>query len=448
MGFKRYSYSLIVLILLMVICSSAMGWALFSSRIHLAILLLVLVAIEASFLFLIFLRTNREVLFFFKALENDDTSIRYSSDHRSRFIDELHQYLNKLNTSFREMKVSQELREQYFSRILENLSSGLMVVSKTGHINHINNEALSLFNVPHMTHMKALAEVDQKLHSTMNGLKSNAKIEFALHDGVAGLKKVLGIQCIEINLKGEDVRIITVQDLSVEMERKEIDDWIRLIRIMSHEIMNSLAPITSISTTLKEVWAEEMTNKNHTDPAIQQTIKGLDAIAEQSEGLTTFFESYRVLSRIPDPSIREFPVCSMYEKLKTLSVFNEENEGIDIRFECGDPNLHIRADEQMITQVMLNLIKNASQALEHVEEPTIVVQANKDSMGLVVLRVTDNGPGIPENIVGEIYLPFFTTRKKGTGVGLSYSRQAMSMNNGTIELDSVPGRTEFRLLFG
>ncbi len=190
-----------------------------------------------------------------------------------------------------------------------------------------------------------------------------------------------------------------------------------------------------------------MRDQNHADPAILQTVKGLDAIAEQSEGLTTFFESYRVLSRIPDPVMSNFLVCSMFEKLETLSVHNEENAGIDINFMCSDPKLQLQADEQMITQVMLNLIKNAAQALESAKEPAIYVQANLDRKGGVVLKVTDNGPGIPIHIVDEIFLPFFTTRKKGTGVGLSYSRQVMSMNNGTIDLDSAPGRTEFRLLF-
>ncbi len=251
MGFKRYNYSFFVLIILVVICATFMGGAFFSSRIHLAILFLVLVGVEAGLLYQIFVRTNREVLFFFKALENDDTSLNYSSSHRNRLINELHQYLNKLNTSFREMKVSQELREQYFSRILENLSSGLMVISKTGHINHINNEALRLFNVPHLTHMKALAEVDQNLYSTVKGLKSSSKMEQSLPDSVTGIKKVLGLQCIEINLKGEDVRIVTIQDLSVEMERKEIDDWIRLIRIMSHEIMNSRLPLPPFQQHLR-----------------------------------------------------------------------------------------------------------------------------------------------------------------------------------------------------
>ncbi len=446
MVFKRETLRLGTMLILVVISSMALGWALFASRLHLTILLLLLILTGIFIIFKLLTRTQNEILFFFKALENDDSSIAYRSNHRNRFIDELHRYLNVLNESFREMKLNHETRERYFSQILENLSSGLLVIAKTGHVNHINQEALRLFNLPQLTHIKALSDVNGKLYSLLNRLKPLEKHEFTLLDPETGLKKALGLQAIEINLQGEDVRVITVQDLSTEMERKEIDDWIRLIRILSHEIMNSLAPITSISTTLKEVWAED-TAKDSSDPKILQTVKGLDAIADQSEGLTTFFESYRVLSRIPDPSKTNFSVCVLLEKLETLVINNKENHRIAFSFSCENRELEIYADEQMITQVMLNLITNAAQALDGTSDPLISVQATRSGDSNVTLSVKDNGHGIPAHIADEIYLPFFTTREKGTGVGLSYSRQVMSMNGGTIELDSVPGRTEFRLRF-
>lgn len=446
MGFKRHKLSLGAMLLGVVFFSVGMGWALFASRLHLAIVLLILILTGIFLLFKLLTRTQNEILFFFKALENDDSSIGYRSNHRSRFIDELHGYLNVLNESFREMKLNHEVRERYFSQILENLSSGMLVISKTGHVNHINQEALRLFNVPRLTHIKALSDVDGKLHSILKMLKPPEKIELTFLDPESGLKKVLGLQAIEINLQGEDVRVITVQDLSAEMERKEIDDWIRLIRILSHEIMNSLAPITSISTTLREVWAEDIT-VGSSDPKILQTFKGLDAIAEQSEGLTTFFESYRVLSRIPDPSRQNFSVKALLDKLETLVINHGENQGITFSFSCKNQKLEIFADEQMITQVMLNLIKNAAQALEDTEDPSITVIATEGLDSKATLSVTDNGPGIPAETADDIFLPFFTTRKMGTGVGLSYSRQVMNMHGGVIEMDSHPGRTVFRLLF-
>ncbi|TFH22001.1 MAG: hypothetical protein E4H10_14470 [Bacteroidia bacterium] len=448
MAFKQHSHTLMALLFLLVITSMGLGWTLFSSREHLAILLGIMICLEFVMVYRLLTRTNREILFFFKALKNDDSSIRYSSDHRSSIIDELHQYMDALNQGFQETKLNSELREQYFSRILENLSSGLLVASKTGHVSHVNHEALRLLNIPHLTHLKALTEVNRKLYKRVVEMQSLGKVEIALQDG-PGSRKVLGIQMVEINLKGEDLQVFTLNDLSAGMERKEIDDWIRLIRVMSHEIMNSLAPITSISATLKEVWSErrrESGSDEDTETKIRQTIKGMDAIAEQSEGLTTFFESYRVLSRIPDPVRKGFRLCDLLEKLETLVTNDEENAGIQFSFRCGDPAIRLLADEQMIHNVLLNLVKNASQAVEGVVSPAISVSAIHHEPQLII-EVVDNGHGIPAEIANEIFMPFFTTRKKGTGVGLSYSRQVMNMNGGRIEYNSVPGHTVFSLVF-
>ena len=450
MGFRNHNITMLALVVLLISSATLLGWALTSSRIHLAILLGICIAAEAVFLHQKLTRFKREILFFFNALENDDTSINYSSNHRNNFIDELHRHLNKVNGNFQELRLNNEKREQYFSRILDHLSSGLMLISKTGHINQINEEALRLLNISKLTHIKALSQLYPGLYVRIRDMKSLDRAELTLQDREKGPKRVvLGLQVVEINLGGEYVRVVTLHDLSSGMERKEIDDWIRLIRVMSHEIMNSLAPITSISNTLREVWAEHDSKPDGDivrDVMFQKTLKGLDAIAEQSEGLTTFFESYRILSRIPDPVKKEFAVCGFFEKLETLVEHYRENSGLRISFECSDPGLKIQADEQMITQVMLNLVKNAVQAVETVESAEITVSALLNE-NRIVLEVSDNGEGIPLEISDEIFMPFFTTRKKGTGVGLSYSRQVMAMNEGRIEFDTQPGRTQFRLVF-
>jgi len=449
MDFRNYNITLIVLFTLLIVSAALLGWALSSARIHLAIMLGIGLFVEGVFLFHRITRYNREVLFFFRALENDDTSIKYNSAHRSSFIDELHRHLNRVNENFQDLKLENELREQYFSKILEHLSSGLILISMTGHINQINEEALRLLNLPQLTHTKALSSLYPGLYSRIRDLKSLDHSELTLVDKETGLKRILGLHLVDINLKGEDVRLVTLHDLSAGMERKEIDDWIRLIRVMSHEIMNSLAPITSISTTLSEVWAEHASGSNggiDTEAAIQQTRKGLDAIAEQSEGLSTFFESYRVLSRIPDPVKEEFEVCKLLEKLETLVSHYMGVNNLSISFECEEADLKIHADKQMIKQVLLNLIKNAVQAAEGLERAEITVSAASIDQR-IILKVSDNGEGIPSEIADEIFMPFFTTRKKGTGVGLSYSRQVMAMNGGRIEFESQPGRTQFRLVF-
>lgn len=449
MGYKSHHISLIILITLLVISSAAVGWALTTSRIHLAILLAIGMVAEVLILYFRINRFNREVLYFFRALENDDTSLKYHTKNRNSFIDELHRHLNRVNKTFQKMLVNNELREQYFSKVLEHISSGLIIISPTGHINQVNEEALRLLSLQQLTHIKALSQAYPGLGSRIGEMQSLDRSELMLVDRETGVKKILGLQLVKITLKGEEVGLLTLQDLSAGMERKEIDDWIRLIRVMSHEIMNSLAPITSISTTLREVWAEQGSSGDGpgiTEATIQQTLKGLDAIAEQSEGLTTFFESYRVLSRIPDPVKKEIGIKQLLNKLDTLVDFYREDQGLTLSIACADPDLKILVDEQMITQVLLNLVKNAVQAVEEVEPATICISGHKKE-NRIVMEVTDNGKGIPPELSGEIFMPFFTTRKKGTGVGLSYSRQVMAMNGGRIEFDSRPGKTQFRLLF-
>ncbi|KPJ98832.1 MAG: hypothetical protein AMK71_10765 [Nitrospira bacterium SG8_35_4] len=449
MGFKTYHISLVALITFMVISSAAMGWALSTTRVHLAIMLALGILVEAVLIFTRLTRVNREILYFFRALENDDTSLRYSSNHRNSIINELHRHLKRVNENFQNIQVNNELREQYFGKVLEHLSSGLIIISGTGHINKINEEALRLLNLHQLTHIKALSQSYPGLSDRIEEMKSLDRSELILVDRETGIKKVMGLQAVKIKLKGEEVKLLTLQDLSAEMERKEIDDWIRLIRVMSHEIMNSLAPITSISTTLKEVWSEQGstgTRQGISEAKVKQTLKGLDAIAEQSEGLTTFFESYRILSRIPDPVRKEFTVCSLFDKLETLVDHYRENPGLLLEFKCKDPDLKIRADEQMLVQVLLNLLKNAVEAVEGIEAAEIVISAYAKS-DRIILQVADNGAGIAPELSGEIFMPFFTTRKKGTGVGLSYSRQVMAMHAGRIEFDSQPGKTRFRLVF-
>jgi nitrogen fixation/metabolism regulation signal transduction histidine kinase len=447
MAFNRVHFHLLLLVILLVASSVVLGWFISASLIHFSVIVGLMVLAEAILLFRMLTRTNREILFFFRALENDDTTIRYTGDHSGRLIDELHHLLDNLNMNFQQIRMNNEISEQYFSRILENLSSGLIVVSHTGHVNKVNTEALRLLGIPRLKHIKNLQEKHPELYRTLEQMTLPGKSEVILkkHEGVP--RRIAGIQATAINLKGEEVRIITLQDLSLELERKEIDGWIRLIRVMSHEIMNSLAPITSISTTLREVWAGANEEGNEPgDPRIRQTVKGLDAIAEQSEGLTAFFESYRVLSRIPDPVLQEFPVCEMLEKLKTLMIHDPGNKGIRMDFECGDKGLSLYADEQMVTNVLVNLIKNGVHALESVENPRILVSA-EGSEEHIIFRVRDNGTGIPPSIAEEIFMPFFTTRSGGSGVGLSYSRQVMNMLGGVIGFESEPGRTEFRLVF-
>ena len=448
MAFKPYTTRVLVWMAALAVVAAAKGWSWSEGRFHLAILLGLLLILISVILFRNLVRTTRDIHYFFKSLENDDTSIQFPSDRRNGLIAELYTYLNRLNQGFQEIRLTNEVREQYFSKILENLSSGLLIIAGSGHISQVNEAALRLLNIQKLTHIDALKQVDGKLFNILAGMRNLEQREYAVQSFDGGPKRRLALQAVEIELRGEPVKIVSLQDLSVEMERKEIEDWIRLIRVMSHEIMNSLAPITSISTTLKEVWADsEAPDAEKGDPRISQTLTGLEAIAEQSDGLTTFFESYRVLSRIPDPVIKAFSIGRMFQKLELLTSDLDEREGVTLEFRSDPDNLMLAADEAMITNVLLNLIKNGIQATAESESPKIRIVAERDTHGGILLKVQDNGEGIPVEQTEEIFLPFYTTRERGTGVGLSYSRQVMQLHGGSIGFVSQPGLTEFKMEF-
>ena len=448
MGFKRFNRNTFLIIISLILTSVLTGWALSSKQIHLSIILSAMLILLTFLLYRYFSGVTNEILFFFKAIKNEDSSLIFKKKTGSPIIDELHLHLQNLNDTYRNIKEENEVREKHFSIILENIPTGIFLISYTGHINHANTAALRLFGLPVINHIRAIKEIDHNLYILIKRLGNQQKKELFISGGKNKINKYIGLQATEMNMGGENIKVITIQDFSTEMERKEIEDWIRLIRILSHEIMNSLAPITSISNSLKEVWAGKAEKeKPLSEGEIKKTINGLDAIAEQSEGLTTFFESYKVLSRIPEPSKSDFYIKKMFERIETLITYDKELNKIPISFICHDPDLLLHADEQMITNVLINLIRNAAQALEKHENPVIQIQALKNQEGYLLIKVIDNGPGIPDDIADQIFLPFFTTRTKGSGVGLSYSRQVMNMNDGRIEFNSKPGRTGFHLVW-
>lgn len=224
MGFKRHHMKLVLGLVLLVICSISLGWSMSTSRVHLAIILGAAILAVGVYIYRLLTRANREILFFFRALENDDTSIRYGAGLQSKFIDELHQHLERVNGNFQELRLANEERERYFSRILEHLSSGMIIINRTGHIDQVNEEALRVLNIPKLTHLKALSKTYPGLHEKIRDMKSLDRSELTLTDKKTGLKRILGLQMVEIHLRGEDLRVLTLHDLSAGMERKEIND--------------------------------------------------------------------------------------------------------------------------------------------------------------------------------------------------------------------------------
>jgi signal transduction histidine kinase len=243
--------------------------------------------------------------------------------------------------------------------------------------------------------------------------------------------------------------VISIHDIRHELDAKELESWQKLIRVLTHEIMNSITPITSLSETLLKYYIPGGYTAGGTvdEKTIANTVKGLKVINERGVGLIRFVESYRKLTRLSKPVLKPVALKGLIEHLLVLLENEPDFHRIHFLVEIDPVDASIDVDEAQMSQVFINLIKNAMQAVEGVDSPKIVISANYTESGLFEVNIVDNGPGISPEVMEQIFVPFFTTKESGSGIGLSLSRQIMKNHGGSIEATSSPGHTRFVLKF-
>lgn len=383
-------------------------------------------------LYSLFIRNTQKIAFLFDSIENDDYTFR--------FIGEGDQYDKLLNNSLNRIKrVLENTRndiiehEKYYEHILNNVETGIIIADSVGNIYQTNQAALKLLGLPVFTHVQQLKNVDKELinifKQTQNGDKR--QISFCNERGTV----TLSMRTSEVVIRQNRRLIIALNDINNELDERETESWIRLIRILTHEIMNAITPITSLSESLLTI--QEPQNDN--------IYKGLEAIHTTGKGLISFVETYRELTRIPPPKQAVFEVQQFLTRMIRLSLPEMRTPIINLSIQPDD--LLLYADENLISQVVLNLLKNALHASQNGE--AILIKAYNNDEGQVMIEICDNGCGIPDEIVPHIFIPFFTTKESGSGIGLSIARQIMRLHGGTLSLirNTTNFRTVFRLTF-
>lgn len=381
--------------------------------------------------------TNRKIAFFFDAIRNDDSTLNFPLNTGNRSLDELNGSLNKVNELIKNIKFELREQEQYFKTILEHVSIGIITFNKTGSIFLSNTAARLLLNHEHLTHINQLSRVDKKLFSAVKELQPGDR-KLVSFNGKTGAVQ-LSLKSTLFITTQEHFQLVTIQDIKNEMETKELESWIKLIRVLTHEIMNSVAPITSLSQTISGYF-KNLKGKLPDERIIGNTIKGLEVINERGAGLISFVETYRKLTRIPPPEKKPVNVEQLFDS--TITLINIEPIDKKIRISCDvlPPGLEIAADKKQISQVLINLIKNSLEALKNSEEGKIRLKGEINENGRAQITVFDNGPGIAGDLMDKIFIPFFTTKESGSGIGLSLSRQIMMLHGGSLKLVSAPGK--------
>lgn len=397
-------------------------------------------------------RHTHKVLFLLDAIENNDTSIHFSEHEDIPDNRLVNQALNRVASILYNVKSETAQQEKYYELILDCISTGILVLNETGAVYQKNNEALRLLGLEVFTHVSQLARIDARLTETLTNCRPGDKLQTRLSNERGTVN--LSIRVSDINIRQERLRILALNDINNELDEKELDSWIRLIRVLTHEIMNSVTPITSLSDTLLTLMqeSEELKNKGDATSSDTETAgeirNGLQTISATGKGLLSFVENYRRFTRIPTPEPSLFYVKGFINRMVELARHQYPDSQIAFHISIKPDDLILYADENLVSQVFINILKNAIQAIETggISQGTITLRAYCNEAEAVLIEVANNGPAIPPEIAEHIFIPFFTTKEGGSGIGLSISRQIMRLSGGSLSLH--PGKeTMFMLKF-
>ena len=372
------------------------------------ILLFSLIALIIAYIWLArkYHRTIRKVTFIFEALDNGDYTFRFPENEQHGYERVLNTSLNHIKTILQHARDEQIAREKYFELILNSVDTGILVTDEErGLVLRSNQAAHDLLQMESVTHINRIKE------------------------------KMKGFSTRETHtvLKNKRVRIISFSDIKGELANQEIDSWVKLIRVLTHEIMNTVTPIISLSDTLLKNSLGEQHSR-------------LQVINRTSKELVQFVENYRKFTRMPTPTPKLFYVRTFLERMTEL-IRPLSKTDCKICIDVQPQDLLVYADEGLISRVVSNILKNATEAIG--ENGRITLRAYSNAQESVVIDITNNGPLIPDEIASHIFIPFFTTKPQGSGIGLSVSRQIMRISNGSILLlsDKTARLTTFRLIF-
>jgi two-component system nitrogen regulation sensor histidine kinase NtrY len=393
--------------------------------------------------------TNKKIGYFFDSVRNDDSSLSFPVDEKNRSISAIYKSMNRVNEQIQHLKIENRQQEKYFQILLEHLATGIITYDTKGFIMHANSSAKRLLSTEILTHLQQIERIDQKLYQTIIMMKPSERRLVAITSEQGEIQ--LSLKTTSFKNNNNELVILSIQDIKNELDEKEVESWMKLIRVLMHEIMNSITPITSLSESLSHIYTrngDPVLPGDLTPKSIDATLQGLNVIKDQGKGLMSFVESYRKLTRVPEPEKKIFRVSDLLSRVQVLYGSLEKNRVIQLSVSITNPELEIYADQNLISQVLINLLKNALEANEKNPNPIIKIVAGVDIDGRPELCVIDNGPGISEANLDEIFVPFFTTKEKGSGIGLSISKQIMKIHGGNLKVRSVPDKeTVFCLRF-
>lgn len=452
MVFKSFRFQLLsrlVLLVLSIFLFTSLYYS--DSYFFTKFLVFLLISTQIYYLYSFLEKSNREIIHFLESIHYDDFTNTYPERKSKSSRDLLYHEFNEILKKFREIRADNEAQHQYLRTIVQHIGIGIITFDADGEVQIMNNAARKLLDMKMIKNIRQISRDHPNLTESFLDLKTGGRdlVKIAKSDD----EVQLAVYAIELSLRGKPFKLISLQNIQSELEEKEMEAWQNLIRVLTHEIMNSVTPISSLAAMMESDLYDFRTNGSDVNQIKDDTVEdfylSVKTIHNRSESLIKFVSDFRNMTRIKLPNLECYQVDDIVSHV--LLLLRKEVEESDISVEVSiKPGLTINIDKEQIEQVMINVVKNAIQALISGEkdQKTLKISAMPYPTGGAFISIADNGTGIEEEAIKKIFIPFFTTKKNGSGIGLSLSKQIMRNHGGNISAKSQMGEgTEFLLKF-
>ena len=444
--FSRVEFKIFIRIFLLFVSLIIASYLIVSQNLNYLFLLGPVIIYQLIELYRYHFKGQKELEQFVESIQYRDFSRHFSVKKAPLELRSLREGFNQITNTFKEISKEKETSFQYLQKILELVDTGILSFNlENGEIIWMNESLKKMLNLPYLKHIQFLANRDEELYQEVISLKPAESKIAIVHLQNRSFKILLSGTAFQTD--GNKFMLIAFQNINEALDETESKAWQKLLSVMTHEIMNSVAPISSLADTLKSRLQQAVPNLDNSGGTVHDLEIGIETIKRRSEGLLKFAETYRNLNKIIKPNVKKVFVRDLFENLYQLMEPTIEKKNIEMDIVLKDTGLTVEVDPSLIEQVLINLVVNAIEALKDRPDAMIVLSAATNN-NRVIIKVADNGSGIPKDVLENIFIPFFSTKKTGSGIGLSLCKQIMMLHKGNINVHSVPGEgTAFTLQF-
>jgi len=445
---KNFRLNIVLRVVVLGLSITLLFYLLFYTGLYASIIVIIVIIIFQIYTLIYYVeKTNRDLSRFLSAIEHSDFSQTFIDTSLGSSFKNLYKSFNKVIVKFQNTRSEKEEHLRYLETVMQHVGVGLISYNQKGEVQFINNAAKRLLKITHLNNISSLSRVSRNLVEKLFALQAGERVTIKITDENDFIQLI--IYATEFKLRDQRFILVSLQNIQSELEEKEMEAWQQLIRVLTHEIMNSITPISSLASTVQSILKNNKDEKTSPDSeSLDDINSAVNTIQRRSEGLIHFVNSYRNLTRIPKPNFQIFKIGVLFERINKLMGAELREKGISFNVCVTPESLELTADPELVEQVIINLLINAEQSLGTKENGEINLTASLDERGKIMIKAADNGPGIPEDVLEKIFIPFYSTKKNGSGIGLSLSRQIMRAHGGNIRVTSKAGEeTVFTLRF-